>query len=524
MMNSDPCVGGSPPIARRLPLRECTPQKSKLRRQSLAESATSHNKKVKHGSCLKRLVSLSEVEPDSPTAVAISDCVKRLFGDNVEALPCITARMFATFQIWKARAADSETSSEILEIWKAIVAVECIAINSVLVSVDDDSPPKQSRIQFCGFECSSLSPPIDRLDGSDEHQQDMIDALLHVKQRFDATQSTETLHDAIAFFERTDWLHQAALSIHENYPVNRVQKCCNFYRTELQGLLQRRGQPQQKQPTVPKQPLELEQRLAHIVGQGIRYQLRSLLNPAPVRYGSADTTYEQRSHVFSKVQQHVELWNHDNNDCTLTSIFSALVSLALLRLYEYFGTDQVLWTTTPCDVVDSSWTIGDYDNDSSTESILHQLDSLTSVLSAACACRFLVQLLTTIPAVDLEIERRGGWSLIETFTTYSYDHDLYKLCPDDAHFVVLSNVPVLMQKLQQLLPILEARRSDYQERLAALIKYYKLNTKNAIVLRKFPRIHVLAAQLEEGRARYQMFPVRVTVKTNGEVSSNTEKS
>ena len=137
--------------------------------------------------------------------------------------------------------------------------------------------------------------------------------------------------------------------------------------------------------------------------------------------------------------------------------------------------------------------------------ILADIEEAHGFLAATSACRFLIDLLTT-PGVQDEINRQGGWSTLEYYAKMSWNHQLWKLFPEDAHLVLMCNFEALLQRLQNYLLVMEQHVSSCQDSLAALARRFRVSAKSQKVLRKFPQIAVIARWLEEAEERSNAFP------------------
>ena len=389
----------------------------------------------------------------------------------------------------------------------------------VIKSTEDFMPPQKAhnfRIHFSGFDFSATHPPVDRLRSA-EHQHESIQALrqvlLHVN-ALTSMNSAETLQTTLSCLSRmVDFLRhdivgenaaylcvEAAKSISPFFPPKRLQVAARQYGDEFEKLkqrmerrlvqLQNHGSQSDEDPDkgddFPSPALDVEQKLAYFLGQASRYQLRTLLNDSPPRLTPADTTYNERAKEFSKVAERVVMKLKKGDTCGAVDdqCMSALVSLALRRLYEYFGLDDLLnaAVTKPPNLpalfcnqpattkgMDNTWTDDDVNN------LLEDIDDAYSFLAAAHACRFLVELFR-VEAVQQEIRRCGGWSLVETYATLSWQYNLYKLCEADAHLVLLCNYDILQQKLIQWLPALMKRISDCSASLQNVSKRFELTS------------------------------------------------
>lgn len=564
--------------------------------------------------------------------------------------PCVSARLFACYSLHAEKQQTltkstststtaststplhrstrqsqfSQYSSEnshiqpILPLLQSLVHVEVIALghskdsnsnsnmNSTLptnANASSSNNNKHKQTHFSGFDCSSTLTPVDRVDGSNSHQQDSIEALVAAKEQVqallslcsmdmdmdihttttgtdsdaenrDATTTTATpsatattqqvrscLQTLIHFLGDTmlatsgyglTLRQECAKSIAVHYPPRRVEKAVTVYRKELETILARLQLQDQDFITSAStstsaahfnnssnfsnnyagKVLFVEKRLAEFVGQAVRYNLRRFFNKAPPRLTPADTKYEQRLGTYSQVYALVEMEMPDDHENAAVDdeCISALVSTALCRIYEFFGLEALLDSSQrppPLPVLfcqqpasnrglairtlsvpaDSLLTDQDMDD------ILNDIDEATSFLAAAKGCRFLLDLFQ-IKGVQDEIVRQGGWLEVENHASISWKHDLWKLCPDDAHLVVLCNYAAFLQKIQSWVPLMEQQVSSCQASLDALAKRFHTTTKAKSLLKKYPQIPVIAVHLQEALVRAHSFPLIKSFASN----------
>lgn len=315
---------------------------------------------------------------------------------------------------------------------------------------------------------------------------------------------------------------ECAKSIAINYPPPRIQKAVAVYSQELQTVLARLEGSTTGTGTDCLTVLSVEQRLAEFIGQAVRYNLRRFFNRAPPRLSPSDTKYDSRLNSYSQVLSLFEMvmpGEHENaavdDEC-----ISALFSTALCRLYEFFGLETLLdagqQPTTALPVLfchspasnralsirggTEPWT------DQDVSDILDDIDDATSFMAAAKGSRFLLDLLQ-IKGVQAEIQRQGGWLDVETHASISWKYDLWKLCPSDAHLVVLCNYSAFLHKLQTLVPLMEQQVWSCQASLDALGTRFHVNTKSKNLLTKYPQIPTIAEHLQEGLTRAHSFPL-----------------
>ncbi|ACI65974.1 predicted protein [Phaeodactylum tricornutum CCAP 1055/1] len=410
----------------------------------------------------------------------------------------------------------------------AMVRVELIGLDheSVSVSGSGNRPHQTKQISFRAFDCSSTLPPVDRVHGSDGHQQASIHALESANQAVhDIIRNTSDRDVLVASLDSlVDFLNQAscqqsssclwdqlAASISLSFHPRRIRNTIRDYLQEFSAL-RTRMIDSVMDSTYPV--LMAEQRFAELVGQAIRFQLRMLLNEKPPRLSPQDLDYDLWSQRYSKVNDLIvmELSEGQSNGSVDDGCISALVSNALCVLYEFFGpnfldhsTPTLTVPTVFCQLPSSNQGItrekGRSSNGLTTNltDVVRDIEEACSFLAAAQATVFLRDLWTA-PGVAREISRRGGWTETEDYATMSWKFDLWKLCPNDAHLVVLSNHTALFQRLEHLATRMMTPQRDCQSALQALETRFRLRTKQASLLSRYPEIGVAAETLQQGLA------------------------
>ena len=272
----------------------------------------------------------------------------------------------------------------------------------------------------------------------------------------------------------------------------------------------------------PVLPIKL--RLAHFIGQAMRRELRSLLNPPPPRGCSKDTTYEHRAALFSQAYTYVQFKGKGRGLAANDKNLATLVSRAMQALYNYFGLEvlmrgepEALLAAIPpvfCaseasmkDIapVPAAAMANDQLEPDDLADVLHDIDQATAFVSAVDACRFLVDLFS-IERVQNEVERRGGWGQLQTYAALSWQYELYESIAEDAHFVLLANAATLFDRFPAYRSILLSREADCLQSLMELSKRKRLTTKSQMLLQQYPQIQLMQDRLEQGRDRVKLFP------------------
>lgn len=390
---------------------------------------------------------------------------------------------------------------------------------------------RKTRVHFSSFDGSSTKPPVDREIGSGFHQEQSIYAMVKAKDQIQALTwlAIPCIQDLVTFLLRDltdDIRSECAAAVEQDYPPKRVQTLADLYAQDLKTLERRllHLSPQ------CCSHLLVEQRLAQLLGRGIRFHLRTFFNSAPPRMSKTDHAYDERATAYSQVNARINMTMLDGhvNEAVSDAFISALVSNALCRLHEFFGLESLLNATGPldhqhhvpevfCSSLASQRTLSvrakDY-TESLTEddccSVMQDIQEATAYLAAARAARFLLDLLTA-PGVSNEIERMGGWSHVETYASTLWTYDLYKLCRSDAHLVALGNYPALLQRLRTYTAtaMTEHVVEQCEQALTLVYENYHLKAaadKKSAWLRKYPALADIAQLYTECMEQAQAFP------------------
>ena len=484
----------------------------------------------------------------SPFSLTVCACSTLFLSFPTILQPCASARLFACYALWcsstsnaTAETGNAPTSGEsgtsssshvgsasldsILPLLQALVRVESVSLGP---SNNSPSPKKTRRVHFSGL---VTQPPVDRELASAEHQQESIEAMMHAKKQIQSLKSTaipaiQQLRDFLSSLSSSDdnqqLLQTIASAIGPDFPSKRVSVLADVCLGDFEILgrrlsnvphddvvmspLQQQMMMMRSSSSSSNDPLtSVEQRLTALLGQGIRFQLRMLLNEAPPRLSKVNEAYDEMAEkAYSKVS---ELVQPPVNEGLLSAPFST----ALLRLHEYFGleklmdsssstTDPVLMLPTEfCSSAASQRQLSvrgktfEPLTEQDKEAVMVDIRAAASFLAAARAARFLVDLLSA-PGVQKEIKRMGGWSEIETYASCSWNYDLWKhkAGDGDAHLVVLCNVAALHKRLQSYCTAMEALTDDCEASLAQLHSNFHLATKSKIFLNKYPAVPEIA--------------------------------
>ena len=335
------------------------------------------------------------------------------------------------------------------------------------------------RVHFPTF-CTAV-PPIDRVNGSDEHQQAVVEALERVKAALQKLEPADLvpLRDFLLLLQDSENGHQWKDLLQRslpNFPASRIRQAIQHHLRDVQSFC--------ASGTTP----HTDQWLNDLVASTIRYQLRRLLNPQPPKISSNDAGFEQRSIDFSDIASHV-LADHALVE---GGHYNSLVVRALMCIQPFLGSPlPVEFFTNPSSHHEiNARQLGPCGLTEDLNGCLRDLQQAMDMTAAASAARFLVAFLDHKVVRD-EVERLGGWSGVETLATILFRWELA------SPLVLLSNVDALHLQLRQLLPTWEATGLAAQRGINAFSQRFRLTTKSARILKTYPQIDVVRERLEE---------------------------
>lgn len=422
----------------------------------------------------------------------------------------------------------------ILPLIRALVQTEVVSLEHD-VGGEKVTRERPRAVAFSGFDCSSTKPPVDRVDGSAEHQSTSIRALTCVKDELETMIRgnelklavihclermvaflTETIKDDESL--RTLCAESISRATSAPYPTGRLMGPIKFYADQFGKIILRlKGEPS---------CLFLERHLSDLLCRTIRHHLRLLLNPPPPRLGPADIHYDERSKSFSKICELVELSTTDEKNKEVAIDIERLPSLvneAAKIVCSYFGSNNLLdpsfhvSTINPtfCDSDASQRQIPKRNNIRIPPLTLVEVDTVKEdmyqafdVLVTASATNFLLGLLSK-PAVQAEIKRLGGWGDVETLATTLWRYELWESHLDYEHFVLFSNFQTLYERLSSIKVALEAAQQTARVSLNDLGARFRVNalkkTKDQLC-RLYPEIRVIDEALKDGWEAVRAFP------------------
>ena len=317
-----------------------------------------------------------------------------------------------------------------------------------------------------------------------------------------------------------------------------------MYKKDFESILQRVMSPSSLGPAEASNTTYLERRLAEFAGQSIRFHLRRLFNPPPLPYttpkdnaseASLPPTPKEISLRQSRVSDLVDLELPDTSrdSAVADGSISSLFSLALCRIYGYFGEEtfiSALHSDDPIRLPDTFCTspvsqrgLGTPEHPirsmSSDElrDLIGDIDDVYNFLAAYHAIKFLLQVMRA-PGVAREVKKMGGWSTIEKYAGIIQQQSSCAGCAEDAHFSAISyagSMERFFAKIEDWLSHMEPKTALAEISIKQLAKRYKTKVtspkQRRAVYKKFPHVKTIATVIDEGNARACAFPKVVSM-------------
>jgi hypothetical protein len=521
-----------------------------------------------------------------PAATIRKKACRMFANGKIARYACVSARIFACFDLSQpniscevaviaAKRAQSSIAAPLLQLMTSIVSVEMTALDEQ----DESKATTGRKVHFSGFDCSSTHPPSDARAGSQSHQKQCIAALVQATQQIqsiadgrvpkgakpcDRTILFASLESLVNFLSsmlvdtrirlecaqvslHATWrrfrfgaphlnLHRCFIttcckSIEASYPPKRLIKAIQVFKGDFECILQRMRAFSGGRQLDYTTATSLERRLSELTGQAIRFHLRQLFNPAPnpLTRGHVTKTKllsgsERKSNIFDLVDLVVPDAGRDS--AVADGSISSLFSLALRRIYDYFGMDAFSPATTHsiplpnsfCSSPASQRGLGTAKNPAKNMSpeelseFVEEIGDVFRFLACFHACKFLVGLISA-PGVAQEIQKMGAWSAIDQYAKSMREHDLIMVCVEDSHLAIAHSGTIerFFLKVEDWLLQMEPKVALADISIKQLSKRYRAKAtsprQRGAIYRKFPYVKKIAEAIDEGETWYCSFPV-----------------
>ena len=402
-----------------------------------------------------------------------------------------------------------------------------------LVHVESSSlgqtPVEKKTVQFSAYEGSATRPPRDSVLGSHVPRhvsiQAMVDAMETVnhvlqshQERDDVLACLKSLGMFLKQVEHADEgkvLRQlCAKSMPFQWVPQRFQKAARLYRLDVEKLCQcLQNNITLKEADVQ---LNLEKKLAESLGRAIRYHLRRFFNSIYGKVtedpGLAEPAFKRRSKIHEILRMTLPAWYYVGTDSAVADgSISSIFSLAVETIDREFGADAFLATDFQVPPIPDSFCSSEASqrgiertctivSEEDMETVMSDVIAAQSFLTGAKACGFMTELLNW-PGVTEEIARLGGWKIIEEFARHFHAFNLKRLAPHEGHFVLLSDVTMLQDRVKQCWTAMEQASKDCTTELNQQWVRFDCDNKK----RKLPLVAILRDLLLEG-LKAHMFP------------------
>jgi hypothetical protein len=413
----------------------------------------------------------------------------------------------------------------ILKVLQAFVHIESSSLGQTV---------EKKTVQFSAYDGSSTKPPRDSVLGSHVPRHANIDAMVQAMEEVNRlvshTSSEEGKKEIIAslqglgsFLNKLEALEEGtalrkvcAKSMPFRWVQLRFRKAALMYRQDINKL----WQCLQHGTTLiaSNQQLNLEKKLAESLGRAIRYHLRRYFNPI---YGTViedpsmeEAAFKRQSKIYEILQMKLPEWyNVGSDSAVVDGSVSSVLGLAVETIIEYFGTEPFLekdFQVPPipdefcCEPPSRRGIKSKRMSKEDVDVLLEDTSKAQGFLAASKACRFLAEL-KNWPGVKEEIARLGGWSIVEKSAKQFDSFRLDRLSPNDAHFVVLQNMDLALERFEQCWIAWEQAANTCTEALDGLWARFDCSTKSNAKKEKHPEIDILANLLLDG-LKTHMFP------------------
>jgi len=131
------------------------------------------------------------------------------------------------------------------------------------------------------------------------------------------------------------------------------------------------------------------------------------------------------------------------------------------------------------------------------DEVLLDIEESHTVLAGIRACRFVKSLLTW-PGVSDAVSEAGGWNKIESLANIFQTWNLSDEMPAEDHFILLSNVHALVNKIEEDSDVLNNIEKHCEDNLRKLWKKFRCGKRNKDLLELNPCIQIFQRELKEG--------------------------
>jgi len=257
--------------------------------------------------------------------------------------------------------------------------------------------------------------------------------------------------------------------------------------------------------------------LGDFIGRAIRFHLRRFFNPVPLHLHSDSDDLPDYSNTRSRIHEIVEMRDTDDggrDTATADGSISSVMGIALQRMIHFFELNSEIvarrenqsdsyyadsFCVRPASVRGLKESGGVIElSEDDVQEILLDIEEGNAFLAGIRACRFINALLTW-PGVSDAIEEAGGWGKIESLATIFQDCTLSSEMLEESHFILLSNVKGLLNKIVQDSDELKIVEQTCEDSLRNLWKRFRCGTRIQELLQLNPCINIFQRELMAGK-------------------------
>ncbi|GMI14680.1 hypothetical protein TrVE_jg1565 [Triparma verrucosa] len=497
-----------------------------------------------------------------PTPDTIVTKMMDLFADipigcNLTTTSCSSARVFAA-ALLHLTPADLPPASLplILPLLTSFVDAELCVLASQHSTTNSTtpshSPPSsRTRLMFCAYDFSAVSPPVDVEVGSNAHLERCVQKIAVIIKNMNCMVGLSPEHPArtalkslLSFATMLANKHSpegremrenlnATMPTTANWMAARFLGAARFYKKELAVALDMACEvPDEFNDGIKPSPLRL--RLGELIGASCRFHLRRLFNPIPPSYtkpgvGQAPADY---SACRSTIHEIVCMEAPGGQDSAAADgSISSVLNSALMHVYEaQLAKDHIELSRNSTKSSKSSGSDGGGGaaaaaavdpnasfvvsaismrglegngplSDDDLELVMQDIELAHVALAGSRAAKFIIDLMNW-EGVAKALEDSGGWECIETYAALISEVKLETIAVDEAHFVLLRDVAGLLTSLTGAFVKSEQSGQAASRCLNDMWRRFKCGKLNAAALRRNPNVGVIRTALVEGNAKF----------------------
>ena len=412
----------------------------------------------------------------------------------------------------------------ILSLLQSLVHVESSSLGHTV---------EKKTVQFSAYEGSATRPPRDSVLGSHVPRHVNINAMVSAleqvnamlcqsendrKETLDCLQALSTFLNQIECAEEGKRLRDVcAKSMPFRWDPQRFRKAARLYHRDVEKLCQ--CMETNASLSEADVQLNLEKKLAESLGRAIRYHLRRFFNSIYGKViedpGLTEAPFRRQSKIHEILRMTLPSWYCAGaHSAVADGSISSVFALAIETIEREFGVEPFLALEFKVPDIPDSFCQSEASQrglggraktslpESDVETILSETCAAQGFLAGAKACRFVTELLTW-PGVDAEINRLGGWGIIEQCAKQFRDFHLDRVSPHEVHFVLLSDMMQLRERVQQCEQAMEHALNECTTALND--QWLRFDCDNTKKGKSVPIIGILRDLLLEG-LKAHMFP------------------